>query len=59
LVTGTTGPTTTTTGPTTTTSGPGGGPASGPLVPEPSSVALLGSALIAVTIGLRKKLIRS
>ena len=52
-----TGGTTTTTGPTT--SGPGGGPASGPLVPEPSSIALLGSALAAVTIGLRKKLIRS
>jgi hypothetical protein len=54
LVGGTTGPTT---GPTT--SGPGGSPASGPLVPEPSSIALLGSALVAVTIGLRKKLIRS
>jgi hypothetical protein len=55
LVTGTTGPTTT--GPTT--SGPGGSPASGPLVPEPSSIVLLGSALLAVTAGVRKKLIRS
>ena len=26
--------------------GPGGGPASGPLVPEPSSIVLLGSALV-------------
>ena len=61
LVTGgttTAGPTTTTTGPTTTTSGPGGGPPGGP-VPEPSSIVLLGSALVAVTAGLRKKLIPS
>jgi len=61
LVTGdttTTGPTTTTTGPTTT-SGPGGGPASGTMMPEPSSFVLLGSALVAVIAGLRKKLIRS
>jgi hypothetical protein len=61
LVTGdtpTSGPTTTTTGPTTTTSGPGGGPPGGP-VPEPSSIVLLGSALVAVTAGLRKKLIPS
>lgn len=36
-----------------------GNPASGPLVPEPSSIVLLGSALIAVTAGIRKKLIRS
>jgi hypothetical protein len=42
-----------------TTSGPGGNPASGPLVPEPSSIVLLGSALVAVTAGLRKKLSRS
>jgi hypothetical protein len=50
------------------TEGPGGGPASasGPTttttgtgVPEPSSIVLLGSVLIAVTAGLRKKLIRS
>ena len=52
---GATGTTTT----TTTTGGPGGGPASGPLVPEPSSIVLLGSALIAATAGLRKRLIRS
>ena len=39
--------------------GPGGGPASGPLVPEPSSIVLLGSALLAVTAGVRKKMIRS
>jgi len=37
----------------------GGAPASGPLVPEPSSILLLGSALIAVTAGLRKRLSRS
>jgi hypothetical protein len=51
-----------------TTGGPGGGSASasgptttttGPVVAEPSSIVLLGSALVAVTIGLRKKLIRA
>jgi len=55
----TTGPTTTTTGPATT-SGPGGGPGSGVVVgPEPSSMVLLGSVLVAVIAGLRKRLIRS
>lgn len=39
--------------------GPGAGPASGPLVPEPSSIVLLGSALLAVTARVRKKMIRS
>jgi hypothetical protein len=43
----------------TSTSGPGGGPASGPQIPEPNTIVLLGSALLAVTAGLRKKLIRS
>lgn len=42
---------TTTSGPG---SGPGGGPASGPQVPEPSGIMLLGSALLAITAGLRK-----
>jgi hypothetical protein len=28
-------------------------------VPEPSSIVLLGSALLAVTAGLRKKMVRS
>lgn len=45
------------TGPTT--GGPGGGPASGPQVPEPNSIVLLGSALLAVTAGLRKRFARS
>src|SRR5262245_7143812 len=40
-------------------SGPGSGPASGPIIPEPNSLVLLGSALVAITTGLRKKLIRS
>lgn len=42
---------TTTSGPG---SGPGGGPANGPQVPEPSGIMLLGSALLAITAGLRK-----
>ena len=44
---------------TTSSSGPGGGPASGPQVPEPSGIVLLGTALLAVTAGLRKKFIHS
>ena len=40
-------------------SGPGGGPASGPGTPEPNSIVLLGSALLAITAGLRKKFARS
>lgn len=55
----TTGTTTTTTTTTSTTGGPGGGPASGPTVPEPNTIILLGSALLAVTAGLRKRFVRS
>ena len=43
----------------TSTSGPGGSPASGPQVPEPSGIVLLGTALLAASAGLRKKLVRS
>jgi hypothetical protein len=50
---------TTSTTTSTSTSGPGGGPASGPQVPEPSGIVLLGTALLAASAGLRKKLVRS
>jgi hypothetical protein len=40
------------------TSGPGGSPSGGP-VPEPSGILLLGSALLAASFSLRKKLVRS
>jgi len=39
--------------------GPGGNPAETPTVPEPNGIVLVGSALLAVCAGLRKRLIRS
>lgn len=44
-----------------TTTGPGtaSGPASGPLVPEPNTIVLLGTVLLAACAGLRKKLGRA
>jgi hypothetical protein len=39
--------------------GPGGNPAEVPTVPEPNGIVLVGSALLALCAGLRKRLIRS
>lgn len=51
--------TTTTTTTTTSSSGPGVASASGPSVPEPNGIVLLGSALLVLCAGLRKRFVRS